>query len=607
MGDGAITFLLENLTRLLSQEADLLHGVEEEVRSLQTELKLIEPCLRDYGQKRNEPAIKTEFINQLRDAAREAEDIIDPYVASVAQQRGGNFLVRTKSKLQRLSSRRRVAEQIKDIKKRFEVLFKQKDKYEIQSPFEVCSGNDHGGDERMSNEDLGYELRRYLTSAMYMIVLDDVWKTDCWDELNQVFATNTCGSRIIITTQDESVARHVNEKPLKLNFLSEEKSWELFSKKVFPAKEEKFLEVRAFGSSYTLPPNSRRLGLHSSMLTYISSNPASSTLRSMLCFGPDERPLSLEAWKLLYKHFPSLRVFDAWIVGVEVIPNDIHKLLHLRYLTLKSPTAQTLPASISNLWNLQTLVVAAPHIDRPQLNIWKMKELRHLRFHGQLLLPEPPNENDSNNVSINLQTLYCISPDSCTERVFSMLPNLLKLGIHGNLEEHRLSKKFKNLSILNCLQTLKLERDRSRRKLDSLEYVVFPQNLSKLTLVETQLLADPMDILGQLPNLQVLILKNAAYNGRNLNCRSNGFPKLEVLKLINLAIRSWNISQGSMARLRSVVINRCGLLEGLPSALQNMPDFRELELSYHVQLVHEAKEIEKSRGKEHFKLVICQS
>ncbi|PSS33564.1 Disease resistance RPP13-like protein [Actinidia chinensis var. chinensis] len=488
---------------------------------------------------------------------------------------------------------------------------------------------------------------------MYMIVLDDVWKTDCWDELNQVLATNTCGSRIIITTQDESVARHVNEKPLKLNFLSEEKSWELFSKKVFPvercptdledlgkqmaekckglplaivvlagvllkkektrrwwskvsshvssilteqtdqcikilqlsydnlpdhlkpcflyfglfpndfeiaarklfrlwiaegfvqkkdnekmeevaeeyledliarnvvqvskmhvdgtvkaccvhdllhkicifkAKEEKFLEVRAFGSSYTLPPNSRRLGLHSSMLNYISSNPASSTLRSMLCFGPDERPLSLEAWKLLYKHFPSLRVFDAWIVGVEVIPNDIHKLLHLRYLTLKSPTAQTLPASISNLWNLQTLVVAAPHIDRPRLNIWKMKELRHLRFHGQLLLPEPPNENDSNNVSINLQTLYCISPDSCTERVFSMLPNLLKLGIHGNLEEHRLSKKFQNFSILNCLQTLKLERDRSCRKLDSLEYVVFPPNLSKLTLVGRQLLEDPMDI-----------------------------------------------------------------------------------------------------------------
>ncbi|GFS31379.1 hypothetical protein Acr_00g0016980 [Actinidia rufa] len=335
---------------------------------------------------------------------------------------------------------------------------------------------------------------------------------------------------------------------------------DLIARNFVQAKEEKFLEVRAFKSSSALPSNLSRLGVHSSMLNYISSNPASSTLRSMLCFGLDERPLSLKEWKLIYKRFPLLRVLAAWNVGIEVIPDDIHKLIHL-----------------SNC---------------PMLNIWKMKELRHLHFHRQLRLSEPPKkvEDDSGDVLMNLQTLYCISPDNCTERVFSMLPNLLKLGIYGNLEDHRLSRKFQNFSKLNRLLTLKLERDRSCKKLDSLRYVEFPPNISKLTLVETQLLEDPMDILGQLPNLQVLILKNAAYNGRNLNCRSNGFPKLEVLKLINLAIRSWNISQGSMARLRSVVISRCGLLEGLPSALRNMPALQELELSYHVQLVNEARE-----------------
>ncbi|PSS34873.1 Late blight resistance protein like [Actinidia chinensis var. chinensis] len=235
---------------------------------------------------------------------------------------------------------------------------------------------------------------------------------------------------------------------------------------------------------------------------------------------------------------------------------------------LKSLTAETLPASISNLWNLHTLVVTAPCINRPQLNIWKMKELWHLHFHGQLLLPEPPKKakDDSDNALSNLLTLSCLSPDSCTTSVLSMMPNLLKLGIHGNLDQLRLSGTFDNLSVPMCLQTLKLERDRRCNELDSLEYFVFPQSLVKLATVETQLLVDPMGVLGQLPNLQALKLKNA-YIGQELHCGQNLFPKLQVLKLVNLAIRSWTIAQGAMPNLRSVLINRCEPLEGLPSAL----------------------------------------
>ena len=123
--------------------------------------------------------------------------------------------------------------------------------------------------------------------------------------------------------------------------------------------------------------------------------------------------------------------------------------------------------------------------------------------------------------------------------------------------------------------------------------------------METQLLEDPMEVLGQLPNLQVLKLKNAAYSGHKLHCGRNVFPKLQVLKLVNLAIREWTIAQGTMPSLRSVVINRCGHLEGLPSALREMPVFQELELwSPHGQVVDEARKIEMARGKEKFMLVI---
>ncbi|GFS36924.1 hypothetical protein Acr_00g0048730 [Actinidia rufa] len=315
---------------------------------------------------------------------------------------------------------------------------------------------------------------------------------------------------------------------------------------VLKAQEEKFLVVQKYGSP-SLLSHSRRLGLHSNRFNYISSNPSASKIHSMLCFGVDERRLSSKEWKSLYKGFPLLRVLDAWDVGVE------------------------------------TLVVTAPCINRPQLNIWKMKELRHLHFHGQLLLPEPPKKakDDSDNALSNLLTLSCLSPDSCTTSVLSMMRNLLKLGIHGNLDQLRLSGTFDNLSVPMCLQTLKLERDRRCNEVDSLEYF--------------------------LPNLQALKLKNA-YIGQELHCGQNLFPKLQVLKLVNLAIRSWTIAQGAMPNLRSVLINRCEPLEGLPSALREMPAFQKLELwSPYGQVVNEATEIEMSRGKEKFMLVVYQS
>ena len=85
----------------------------------------------------------------------------------------------------------------------------------------------------MSDEELVFELRKSLRSTPYLIVLDDVWWTEFWEHLNQVFSNNLYGSRII--TRHKDVALHVNPKspPHNLRFLHGEESWELFSKKVF--------------------------------------------------------------------------------------------------------------------------------------------------------------------------------------------------------------------------------------------------------------------------------------------------------------------------------------------------------------------------------------
>ncbi|XP_047965788.1 putative late blight resistance protein homolog R1B-16 [Salvia hispanica] len=73
-----------------------------------------------------------------------------------------------------------------------------------------------GPDEKVSDELIGCgenELREILYKRLfgrtYIIVLDDIWSTKVWDEIRMYFPDNSNGSRIVITTRESDVAKHV--------------------------------------------------------------------------------------------------------------------------------------------------------------------------------------------------------------------------------------------------------------------------------------------------------------------------------------------------------------------------------------------------------------
>nr|XP_009772630.1 PREDICTED: putative late blight resistance protein homolog R1A-3 [Nicotiana sylvestris] len=82
------------------------------------------------------------------------------------------------------------------------------------------------------------KLRKSLIGRRYLIVLDDIWEVDVWEDLGLCFPKGEDGSRVMVTTRTEEVAKHLqhNSDPYSLRFLRLEESCELLQKKVFRGK-----------------------------------------------------------------------------------------------------------------------------------------------------------------------------------------------------------------------------------------------------------------------------------------------------------------------------------------------------------------------------------
>ncbi|XP_022865522.1 putative late blight resistance protein homolog R1A-10 [Olea europaea var. sylvestris] len=88
----------------------------------------------------------------------------------------------------------------------------------------------------LETSDLKDKLHKNLKGRRYLIVIDDIWDTKVWNDVNRLFPVDQKRSRIILTTRLESVAVHVNSSRFALHrmrFLNDVESWNLFCKKVF--------------------------------------------------------------------------------------------------------------------------------------------------------------------------------------------------------------------------------------------------------------------------------------------------------------------------------------------------------------------------------------
>ncbi|KAL1075108.1 hypothetical protein V6Z11_D11G336500 [Gossypium hirsutum] len=314
-------------------------------------------------------------------------------------------------------------------------------------------------------------------------------------------------------------------------------------------------------------------------------------------------------WKYMFNNFNFLGVLDyeRGDAGCK-LPNDIGKLIHIRFLRLRGLyfLSSKLPSSLGNLRCLQTLDLrikseCSNSIHVPNV-LWRMQQLRHL------YLPKrcSPKTKLKLGTLRSLQTLVNFNTKSCYIKDLINMTNIRELEIRGpfNIEDFNTEELGKNplivqskylhsLSIINyeegidprhlahllssCDSISKLSLDAAIRRLP--EYHYLSSNLAYIKLRRCMLEEDPMPTFAKLPYLSMLELHEEAFIGKEMFCSGQAFAKLESLCLKELNfLEELRVSEGAMPCLRRLEIENCRQLKKLPDGLRFIATLQELKI-----------------------------
>ncbi|KAH6769503.1 hypothetical protein C2S51_014839 [Perilla frutescens var. frutescens] len=317
---------------------------------------------------------------------------------------------------------------------------------------------------------------------------------------------------------------------------------------------------------------------HSNILAHIDG----STIRTIICYGHS----SVNS----FERFSLLRILDMLNTNV---PTHVFELRDIVLLAFSSSTV-SIPTSISNLQNLQTLIIYPNNSDMVHLpvEIWKMSRLRHLVSSSFHPLPHP----EAAALPLkNLQTLSMATNFVCSERMVGMIPNVKKLGLCYSIDE---DYHLENLECLGHLEKLKLEV-RSDVPFGPSPSPVFPKSLRKLTLSGWRHPWEDLSIIGSLPNLQVLKLRNYACVGSNWETAEGTFEQLEFLLIDESDLQEWVTENSHFPKLKWLVLHRCLSLSEIPDDIGYISTLELIEVEgCNQSLVDSAIKIQKDQEME---------
>ncbi|CAA2985725.1 late blight resistance homolog R1A-10 isoform X1 [Olea europaea subsp. europaea] len=332
------------------------------------------------------------------------------------------------------------------------------------------------------------------------------------------------------------------------------------------AQEEKFLYVanQEFDISSEVVKNQRHLSIHPNGQNAVIYD---STIRSLLYLTDSPLPNSL--------CFQLLRVLEAGNINLCDFPIEIVKLVNLRYIALSYSGKFEIPASISRLCNLQTLIVfRASYAERLflPLELLKITRLRHLLFNEAAFLCSDGPQN------VNLQTLSGVIDFKLTQEALRTIPNLRTLGISYHCETQTELSFYclENLVHLRQLESFKCNVI-SRENVHLPQNLALPSNLKKLTLSGCRISMHNMFLVGNLPNLEVLKLKEVDLESNAWKTEGE-FSRLKFLHVEATQFKIWEAEAAHFPSLQCLRLKNCFSLKCIPPEIGEIPTLQQIFL-----------------------------
>ncbi|GMP52542.1 hypothetical protein CsSME_00018313 [Camellia sinensis var. sinensis] len=308
-----------------------------------------------------------------------------------------------------------------------------------------------------------------------------------------------------------------------------------------------------------------------------------------------------------------LTVLDLRGALLETFPNEVLKLLQLRYLSLRGTKVKIIPKSIGKLQNLETLDLKQTYVTELPDDILKLQRLRHIllyRYQPNYFLVFPFKNQCGFKAPTEIGSLSCLQKLCSIETnhdngtillgEVGKLTQLRKLQIESlrNEDGTVLCSSLDKLSNLRSLIVRATGEDEII-DLDSLSsppqllrtlylegsshkvphWIPSLHNLVKVMLRWSKLKdVDPLESLQGLPNL-VQLQFIQTHEGEELCFKAGGFQRLVRLSLYELKGLRWvKVEAGSMPHLEELIIRRCELVEELPSGIEHLTNLKSLDL-----------------------------